>query len=170
MACAGGCLYCRETLGYRVSNFKKPDLDNILSACRVKPMVNQILLHISNTDEELLEYCRAQGILVEAYSPIAHGEALKNPVIADMAKKYDVSTAQLCIRYVLELGAVALPKTANPEHMKTNAEVDFTIAPAGMEILKHTVPIKDYGEFSFSRCSAESDPIKTVNLKGSPFL
>lgn len=132
-----------------VSNFKKPDLDNILSACRVKPMVNQILLHISNTDEELLEYCRAQGILVEAYSPIAHGEALKNPVIADMAKKYDVSTAQLCIRYVLELGAVALPKTANPEHMKTNAEVDFTIAPADMEILKHTVPIKDYGEFSF---------------------
>ena len=102
-----------------VSNFKKPDLDNILSACRVKPMVNQILLHISNTDEELLEYCRAQGILAEAYSPIAHGEALKNPVIADMAKKYDVSTAQLCIRYVLELGAVALPKTANPEHMKT---------------------------------------------------
>ena len=132
-----------------VSNFKKPDLDNILSACRVKPMVNQILLHISNTDEELLEHCRAQGILAEAYSPIAHGEALKNPVIADMAKKYDVSTAQLCIRYVLELGAVALPKTANPEHMKTNAEVDFTIAPADMEILKHTVPIKDYGKFSF---------------------
>ena len=132
-----------------VSNFKKPDLDNILAACRVKPMVNQILLHISNTNLELLDYCKAQDIQVEAYSPIAHGEALKNPVIAEMAKKYGVSAAQLCIRYVLELGAVALPKTADPEHMKANAAVDFTITPADMELLKHTTPIKDYGEFSF---------------------
>ena len=132
-----------------VSNFKKPDLDNILAACRVKPMVNQILLHISNTDLELLDYCKAQDIQVEAYSPIAHGQALKNPVIAEMAKKYGVSAAQLCIRYVLELGAVALPKTADPEHMKANAAVDFTITPADMELLKHTAPIKDYGEFSF---------------------
>ena len=132
-----------------VSNFKKPDLDNILASCRVKPMVNQILLHISNTDLELLDYCKAQDIQVEAYSPIAHGEALKNPVIAEMAKKYGVSPAQLCIRYALELGTVALPKTANPEHMKANAEVDFKISPADMEILMHTAPIEDYGEFSY---------------------
>ena len=50
---------------------------------------------------------------------------------------------------MLELGAVALPKTANPEHMKANAEADFPIAPADMEILMHTAPIKDYGEFSY---------------------
>lgn len=50
-------------------------------------MVNQILLHISNTDHDLLNFCREQHIQVEAYSPIAHGEALKNPVIAQMAKK-----------------------------------------------------------------------------------
>ena len=132
-----------------VSNFKKSDLDNILVACRVKPMVNQILLHISNTDLELLNYCKAQDIQVEAYSPIAHGEALKNPIIAEMAKKYGVSPAQLCIRYALELGTVALPKTANPEHMKANAQADFSISPADMEILMHTEPIKDYGEFSY---------------------
>lgn len=52
-----------------VSNFRKDDLDNIFSTCRVKPMVNQILLHISNTDLTLIDYCKAQGILVEAYSP-----------------------------------------------------------------------------------------------------
>ena len=73
-------------------------------------MVNQILLHISNTDHDLLNFCREQHIQVEAYSPIAHGEALKNPVIAQMAKKYGVSAAQLCVRYVLQLGTVALPK------------------------------------------------------------
>ena len=132
-----------------VSNFKKPDLDNVLTSCRVKPMVNQILLHISNTDFELLNDCRAQNITVEAYSPIAHGKALKNPVIAQMAEKYGVSPAQLCIRYALELGTVALPKTADPEHMKANAEVDFAINPADMEILMHTAHIQDYGEFSY---------------------
>lgn len=132
-----------------VSNFRKTDLDNILSDCRVKPMVDQILLHISNTDLGLLDTCRTQDILVEAYSPIAHGEALKNPMIAEMAAKYGVSAAQLCIRYVLELGAVALPKTADPEHMKANAAVDFDITPDDMELLKQAAPIKDYGEFSF---------------------
>lgn len=132
-----------------VSNFRKPDLDNILSDCRVKPMVDQILLHISNTDLGLLDTCRTQDILVEAYSPIAHGEALKNPMIAEMAAKYGVSAAQLCICYVLELGAVALPKTADPEHMKANAAVDFAITPDDMELLKQAAPIKDYGEFSF---------------------
>lgn len=131
-----------------VSNFRKPDLDNILSDCRVKPMVDQILLHISNTDMGLLDTCRTQDILVEAYSPIAHGEALKNPMIAEMAAKYGVSAAQMCIRYVLELGAVALPKTADPEHMKANAAVDFDITPDDMELLKQAAPIKDYGEFS----------------------
>lgn len=131
-----------------VSNFLRDDLENLLSDCRVKPMVNQILLHISNTDLALLDYCHEQGIQVEAYSPIAHGEALKNPAIAEMAKKYGINAAQLCIRYVIELGAVALPKTANPDHMASNAAVDFTILSEDMETLKHTDRIADYGEFN----------------------
>ena len=131
-----------------VSNFLKDDLENLLSGCRVKPMVNQILLHISNTDLKLIDFCKSQGILVEAYSPIAHGEALKNPAIAEMAAKYHVSAAQLCIRYVIQLGTVALPKTANPEHMANNADVDFVISDADMEILKHMDHIADYGDFN----------------------
>ena len=92
----------REKLGARgVSNFLRDDLESLMSDCRVKPAVNQILLHISNTDTKLVDYCREQNILVEAYSPIAHGEALKNPAIAEIARKYGVSAAQLCIRYVL---------------------------------------------------------------------
>lgn len=76
-----------------------------------------MLLHISNTNQELLEFCKQQGIQVEAYSPIAHGEALKNPAIIEMAQKYHASVAQLCIRYVIQLGTVALPKNADPAHM-----------------------------------------------------
>ncbi len=131
-----------------VSNFLKDDLEDLLRSCRIKPMVNQILLHIGNSDPALLDYCGAQGIQVEAYSPIAHGEALKNPMIAEMAKKYGVSAAQLCVRYVLQLGAVALPKTTRPDHMASNAAVDFTISAEDMETLKGMERIADYGTFS----------------------
>ena len=131
-----------------VSNFLRDDLENLLSACRVKPMVNQILLHISNTDLDLVDYCKSQGIQVEAYSPIAHGEALKNPAIAKMAEKYGVSAARLCIRYVIQLGAVALPKTADPRHMADNADVDFVISDDDMETLKHMDHIAGYGDFN----------------------
>lgn len=130
-----------------VSNFLQDDLENLLEDCRIKPMVNQILLHITNTDRALLEYCRAQGILVEAYSPIAHGEALKNPAITQMAEKYGVTPVQLCIRYVLQLGTVALPKTANPAHMRDNAVVDFQISPEDMHTLETMEKIESYGEF-----------------------
>lgn len=132
-----------------VSNFLQDDLENLLSDCRVKPMVNQILLHISNTDQELLNFCKEQHIQVEAYSPIAHGEALKNSVITQMAKKYGVSAAQLCVRYVLQLGTVALPKTADPQHMAENAAVDFVLTPEDMAALMQMEHIADYGEFSF---------------------
>lgn len=131
-----------------VSNFLRDDLENLLSDCRVRPMVNQILLHISNTDKDLVDYCKEQNIQVEAYSPIAHGEALKKPAIAAMAQKYGVTAAQLCIRYVIQLGTVALPKTADPAHMKDNAAVDFVISDADMDALVHMDRIQSYGDFN----------------------
>ena len=131
-----------------VSNFLKDDLDCLLETAEVKPMVDQVLCHISNTPLSLMEYCRDKGILVEAYAPVAHGEALKNPAIGAMAEKYKVTIPQLCIRYCLQLGAVALPKTANPEHMKANSTVDFEISDADMDTLTKFEKIRDYGEFS----------------------
>lgn len=131
-----------------VSNFQIKDIENILASCTVKPMVNQLLVHISNTPEELMDYCRKQEILIEAYSPVAHGEMLKNEEIRKMAETYGVSVPQLCIRYDLQLGALPLPKTADPEHMKENAKVDFKISDGDMEILKRMQRIKDYGEFT----------------------
>ena len=131
-----------------VSNFLRDDLESLLAGCRVRPAVNQILLHIGNTDSELLEYCAGQGILAEAYSPIAHGEALKNPAIAEMAARYGVSVAQLCIRYAIQLGAVALPKTADPGHMRENAAVDFEISEKDMDALRNVERFRDYGAFN----------------------
>ena len=129
-----------------VSNFQKEDIDNIWDNAEVKPMVNQVLCHISNTPLDLIDYCQSKGIVMEAYSPVAHGEALKNPKIAEMAAKYGVTIPQLCIRYDLQLGMITLTKTANPEHMKSNADVDFEISSEDMEALKHAERIHDYGD------------------------
>lgn len=132
-----------------VSNFIREDIDNLWEGCEIKPMVNQVLCHISNTPLDLIEYCQSKGIIMEAYSPVAHGEAMKNEKIAEMADKYGVSIPQLCIRYDIQLGMVVLPKTANLEHMKTNADVDFVISDEDMELLKDVEKIESYGEHGF---------------------
>ncbi|NZA37198.1 aldo/keto reductase [Eubacterium callanderi] len=131
-----------------VSNFLKEDIDSLWEKAEIKPMVNQVLCHISNTPAALIQHCKSKGIVMEAYSPVAHGEAFKNEKIKEMAEKYGVSVSQLCIRYVLQLGMVALPKTINPEHMKANAEVDFTIMDEDMNTLMNMEKIKNYGEHS----------------------
>src|SRR3954469_20173160 len=71
-----------------LSNFEKADIDNILASCSVKPTVNQILAHISNTPKELIQYHQEKGILVEAYSPFGHGELFKSQEVAAIAGKY----------------------------------------------------------------------------------
>ena len=130
-----------------VSNFREHDLDNIFGSCTVAPQVNQLLVHAGNTPADLLAYCADEDVLVEAYSPIAHGAVLQNPELAEMAERYDVSVPQLCIRYTLQLGTVSLPKTANPEHMRGNAEVDFVISALDMASLRGMQAL-DYGEHS----------------------
>lgn len=132
-----------------VSNFLGEDVQNILKTARIKPQVNQILAHISNTPLDLIQYCQNEGIAVEAYSPVAHGEALKNPKIVAMAKKYGVSVAQLCIRYCIQLDMIVLPKTVNPDHMRENADLDFEISQEDMKELLAIDKIQDYGEASF---------------------
>ncbi|MFB2643863.1 aldo/keto reductase [Shewanella bicestrii] len=129
-----------------VSNFEQPDLDNLLKNGTVKPMVNQILAHVGNMPFELIEYTQKQGILVQAYSPVAHGAALGNPTLLALATQYQVTVPQLCIRYCLQLGLLPLPKTANPAHMRDNAQVNFSITAADMALLQQIEPLTHYGE------------------------
>ncbi len=131
-----------------LSNFQQSDIDNILKNGTIAPAVNQILAHVTNTPAALIQYAQEKGLLVEAYSPIGHGELFKNAQLAQMAEKYEVTIPQLCIRYTLQLGLLPIPKTANPAHMKNNAEVDFVISPDDMAVLKGMEKIKDYGEAS----------------------
>jgi diketogulonate reductase-like aldo/keto reductase len=130
-----------------VSNFERADLDNILDRGSVPPAVNQILAHVGNTPFDLIDYSRSRSILVEAYSPVAHGAALKDEGLAAMARRYGVSVAQLCIRYCIQLGLLPLPKTTNVEHMRSNADMAFVISEADMALLKQA-GAADYGEAS----------------------
>jgi len=129
-----------------VSNFQVGDLENLLANCTVKPMVNQVLAHITNTPFETIKFCQSHEIVVEAHSPFGHGEILNNQFLNDMAKSYNVSVTQLCLRYLIQLGISPLPKTTNPDHMKSNADVDFVISDKDMEILKNAEHIKSYGK------------------------
>ena len=119
-----------------VSNFLIDDLMNILDGCRIRPMVNQFLLHIGETPAALLEFCRQHQIVPEAYCPIAHGDALKDEGLARTAARLGVTVPQLCIRYTLQLGAVSLPKSLNPDHIRSNARLDFVIPPEDMAALQ----------------------------------
>ncbi|WP_159327441.1 aldo/keto reductase [Streptomyces tendae] len=130
-----------------VSNFQQHDLENIVEGATVVPHVNQLLVHAGNTPAELLAHCESRQILVEAYSPIAHGAILENAEVRSMAERYGVSVPQLCIRYTLQLGTVSLPKTANPEHMRSNADVDFEITDTDMNALRSLRDV-DYGDHS----------------------
>ncbi|WP_159612351.1 aldo/keto reductase [Glutamicibacter sp. JC586] len=128
-----------------VSNFLEKDIENLIGKAEIAPQVNQILLHAGNTPTELLDYCKQQDILIQAYSPMGHGEILGNAEITEMAHKYGVSVPQLCIKYTLQLGTVSLPKTANPEHMKANSELDFEISDHDMQSLQN-LNVRDYGK------------------------
>lgn len=132
-----------KTIG--IFNFQIGDIESLVETAKIKPMVNQILLHISNTPLELVEYCQKNGITVEAYSPIAHGEILKQPEIKAMADKYGVTVAQLCIRYTIQLVQFRCQRQLTRAY-ETNVQVDFEISDEDMKILKNFKKIESYGE------------------------
>ncbi|MBC6369274.1 aldo/keto reductase [uncultured Lactobacillus sp.] len=130
-----------------VSSFQPKDLQNLFDNSDVKPMVNQILCHIGATPKKLVNFCQEHDIVVESFSPVAHGEALTNNTIKSMAEKYQVSVAQLCIRYDWQLNTVVLPKSVNPAHMKQNSELNFEISDVDMKTLEN-IHNFDYGTSS----------------------
>ena len=132
-----------------VSNFHISDLQNILDNCEIKPMVNQVLAHVGQVPFEIIDFCRKNNIVVEAYSPIAHGEAYRIDDVNKIALKYNKTFAQVCLKYCLNLGLVVLPKASSINHLKENKELDFELSKEDMEILNNIKPLKDYGEHDF---------------------
>ena len=120
-----------------VSNYTIKHLQRLLRDCRIKPSVNQVELHVFLQQPELLEYCKAEGIIVEAYSPLAHSYGLDNPILAKIAKKHSKSTAQIMLRWCVEVDTVPLPKSTTPERIAENIDIfDFKLDKEDMVELR----------------------------------
>lgn len=118
-----------------VSNFNVNDIKNITNYSNEPIYVNQILIHVGRVPKEVINYCQNNNILVEAYSPLGVGKLLKNEKIIEMAKKNNVSPAQLCIKYVDELGTIPLPRSRSKKHMENNFHFDFELSKEDKEQL-----------------------------------
>ena len=129
-----------KTRSIGVSNFTIAHLSELLAGSETVPAVNQVELHPYLYQQELLDFCRAKGIVIEAYSPLTHGERLKDPKLVAIARKYSSSKtkspAQILIRWALQHGLVVIPKSSNRRRIFENADVfDFEISNDDMRLL-----------------------------------
>lgn len=119
-----------------VSNYTVRHLQELKAHARVMPHINQVELHVFLQQPELLSYCRDNGIVVEAYSPLAHGKANDDPVLQNVAERHDQSYAQIMLRWCVEQGLVVIPKSVTPSRISENAKIfDFALTPADMQDL-----------------------------------
>lgn len=128
-----------------VSNFMPHHLKALLQT-NVPPMVNQIEYHPGHMQQEAVAYCKDNGIVVEAWSPLGRGKVLTNPQLAGIAKKYGKSVAQLCIRWVLQNGILPLPKSVTPDRIAQNLNIfDFKISDEDMAFINSMPPFGHSG-------------------------
>jgi diketogulonate reductase-like aldo/keto reductase len=112
-----------------ISNFHPRHIDALLKTASIVPAVNQIRLCPGDTQDEVVDYCREKNILLEAYSPLGTGSIFEVAEIQTLAKKYQKTIAQICIRWSLQRGYLPLPKSITPARIKENAEVfDFELS------------------------------------------
>ena len=107
-------------------------------------MVNQIRYFIGNTQDHICKYCAEKNILIEAYSPFATGEIIDHPLLKEIADKYQVSPAKICLRYCLQKGTSPLPKSVHENRIKENIDVDFVISSEDMKYLDSLKEIGSY--------------------------
>lgn len=125
-----------KTKSIGVSNFTVTHLEKLRRASDVVPAINQVEMHPFLTQPALREYCKTHGIVIEAYSPLAHGQRLDHPAIVRLAKKIGKTPAQVMIRWALEHDLVVLPKSSNKKRILENAAVfDFEISAEDMRAL-----------------------------------
>ncbi|KII83773.1 hypothetical protein PLICRDRAFT_46952 [Plicaturopsis crispa FD-325 SS-3] len=118
-----------------VSNYGVKHLEEIKAAGYEMPAVNQVELHPFCQQRPIVEYCNANGIVVEAYSPLAQGKKMDDPVLAEVARETGKTIAQVLIRWSLQHGFIPLPKSATPARIAQNADI-FDFALDGPQMAK----------------------------------
>ena len=119
-----------------VSNFKIHHLESLMKNARIKPMVNQIECTIGFIQQDVIDYCHQNDILVEGWSPLGNGKLFNSDILNDYADKYNKSIAQITLRYLLQKEILPLPKSTNKERMKQNIDIfDFEISKEDMDAI-----------------------------------
>lgn len=117
-----------------VCNFKKHQLESLMENCNVKPAVNQIEFHPGFMQNETTEYCKENEIVVEAWSPLGSGKMLKREALKEIANKYNVSVAKLCLRWCAQNNVIPISKSTKIENMMENLSIfDFEIKDEDMK-------------------------------------
>lgn len=106
-----------------VCNFKTHHLEALKKTADIMPFVNQLEIHPGLPQQEIVDYCQREKILVEASSPLGNGQVLENEALKSIANKYSVSVAQICLRWELQKGICVIPKTSNPSRLPANLDV-----------------------------------------------
>ena len=111
-------------------------MEELSRTAEIAPMVNQIRLCPGDTQDEVVEYCRAHNILLEAYSPLGVGKIFEVPEMKALAEKYQKSIAQICIRWSLQRGYLPLPKSVTPSRIRENTQVfDFELDSSDVQLI-----------------------------------
>ncbi|WP_031426146.1 aldo/keto reductase [Flavimarina sp. Hel_I_48] len=119
-----------------VSNFLKPQLEDLLKDAKVKPMVNQLEFHPWLVQQELQDFCEKNNIQYEGWSPLMQGKLFSEDIVNDIAEKYDKSPAQIVLRWDLQHGVITIPKSVNEKHIKSNIEIfDFELSDEDMKTI-----------------------------------
>lgn len=117
-----------------ISNFHSQHIEDLMTTAKIKPMINQIELHPNQNQKELVAYCNEQGIAITAYSPLGHGNLLDNPIIEAIGKTHHKSIAQVILRWDIQNGITAVPKSVNLDRITSNIDVfDFELSTEEMD-------------------------------------
>ena len=124
-----------------LSNFLPHHLMNILENCRIEPVVDQLELHLGYTQEAAVRYAKEHDIMVQAWSPLGRADVLKDPFFNKLADKYNVSVAQLGLRFLNQMGVIPLPKSGDINRQKQNLDIfSFEISEEDFYMISCMVP------------------------------
>lgn len=119
-----------------VCNFKIHHLETLKKTAEIMPMINQVELHPGLNQNDLLNYCKHNGIIIEASSPLGNGQILHNSELLKLSEDKKKSVAQICLRWELQKGVIVIPKTTNINRMKENLDVfDFELSESEMKVI-----------------------------------
>lgn len=117
-----------------VCNFKIHHLKTLLEAAEIKPVINQVEFHPYFVQTDLMNFCKENDILIEAWAPLMQGKIFEIHELKEIAKKNNKSVAQIVLRWDLQMGILTIPKSVQPHLIRENSQIfDFELSQEDME-------------------------------------